>query len=186
MLFAATGLVMALAGVGCIDTPDAAELDELEPIDLGYRGGEPQLAHAIGHPSDDGADGGTNSFTGAFADVASDGPDCDSVFATVEYDTRHFIIGPTGRTVVSHFLGEEGEGFFAGLTFVSNLGYNDDFLYRELVHVAGIAYEVEIYGLLADELVYMEAVVTRLGDEGAPVCSASAAYTGLSGGPAPR
>ncbi len=115
-------------------------------------------------------------FVGSFSEVESSEPPCDAVFAVTDYTTKHFFLSAS-YSIVTYFEGTGG--FFDGLTFSSNLGYNDDFLYERDVTVDGKDYLVEIYGYIDDDFVYMEARVVAVDGEGEPLCSAAANFTGF-------
>ena len=119
------------------------------------------------------------SFAGTFGEVVSDPhAACTNTFAQEEYQSVHSITGPTGRTVVSHFRNGEG-GFFDQTTFVSNLGFNNDFLYEKTLVRNDIRYTVTLEGILDRAFVVIDAQVVALDAEGNQLCHATATYSGF-------
>lgn len=118
-------------------------------------------------------------FDGEWNEITTDGvAECDIVFAQRAYQTKHFLVGPTRRTIVTNFSSVE-EGFFSGRNFASNYGYNDDFLYREVRPYQGLDYDIEIYGIVTLDFVLMDAKVAALGADGQPICQTSASFSGF-------
>lgn len=119
-------------------------------------------------------------FDGSWNEIVDDGhPDCQSVFAQSNYHSKHFLVGPNYRTIVTNFSREEG-GFFSGMSFVSNFGYNNDFLYDKVTTKNGVRYKIEIYGIINLSLVLMDAEVSALAEDGTAVCTSVAKFSGFN------
>lgn len=119
-------------------------------------------------------------FDGEWNEITTDGvAACDVVFAQTAYNTKHFLVGPTRRTIVTHFSSTE-PGFFSGRHFASNYGYNNDFLYRETREYQGTSYAIEIYGVVTLDFVLMDAKVSALGTDGQAVCETSGSFSGFN------
>lgn len=119
-------------------------------------------------------------FDGSWNEIVDDGhPDCLPVFAQSTYHSKHFLVGPTYRTIVTNFS-HEVDGFFSGMNFVSNFGYNNDFLYNKTTTVNGIKYHIEIYGIINTSLVLMDAEVSAFDAEGIEICMTVAKFSGFN------
>lgn len=119
-------------------------------------------------------------FDGSWNEIVDDGhPDCQPVFAQSTYHSKHFLIGPTYRTIVTNFS-QEADGFFSGMNFVSNFGYNNDFLYEKIATKNGIRYQIEIYGIINLSLVLMDAEVKALAADGSEICVTTAKFSGFN------
>ncbi len=115
-------------------------------------------------------------FNITFSEVVTIGEGCDEVFEIKEYAAKYFLVGPTYRTLVNNFQTPSEEGFFHSINFMSNYGYNRDYVFDKDVIGTDGEYHVKAEGFVDYQVTYAEFVVSRKDD----ACVAKATLSGFN------
>jgi len=95
-------------------------------------------------------------FNGSFGEISFSGNEaCRVVFSEIDYTTKHFLVGPTRRILVSQFTGEEN-AFFHTQSFMGNYGYNSDFLDQKEITKHGFDFSLEVYGIVTNQFALID------------------------------
>lgn len=119
-------------------------------------------------------------FDGEFSDINFSSSECEEIYLPREFTTKHFLVGPTNRTIVTYFENSQGEGIFHGLRFMSNFGYNNDFIYNMTVDRGNLSYKFHIEGFVDRNVVFMELITKLLDIDRDEICRSTATYSGFN------
>ena len=111
-----------------------------------------------------------------FGEIVQDGEGCEGVFEYTEYSSKYFLVGPSHRTLVNNFRTASEEGFFHSVSFFSNFGYNNDYIFEKEIVFEGDTYNVRAEGFVDYKVTYAEFDVTRADES----CSAHAVLSGFN------
>ena len=114
-------------------------------------------------------------FEGRFEQVRTD-RGCESVFDQLSYQIKFFLVGPNYRTIVMNLSREERDGFFQGINFVSNFGYDNDYVFEKTLASTEGDYKVKISGFVTKDVTLSSFEVDHV-ESG---CKATAELSGFS------
>ena len=105
---------------------------------------------------------------------------CEFVFSQLEYESKFFLVGATGRTAVIHLTDYEGEGFFHGVSLVGLWGYGNEVRVEKTMHYQSFKVDVVAQGLINPRMMFIEYKATVIDPkQEKPICEAIAEYTGM-------
>jgi len=115
-------------------------------------------------------------FEASFGEISINGEGCDEIFAVQNYYAKYFLVGPTGRTLVNNLTSANNEAFFDGMTFVTNYGYDNDYIFEKTFEKSGDTYELRAEGFVTVNVSYGEYLVSKNDGE----CTAYAVLSGFN------
>lgn len=118
------------------------------------------------------------TFNGTFGEILTQKNEaCQKVFTVTDYNTKHYIMGPTDMTSVLNFTNANSQGFFHSVTFVGNY-YNGETYYEGRLTKDDLAYKFKAEGLVGNDFVVFAIELEALNADGSVLCRASAKYFG--------